>query len=161
MKLSTQEEYGLRCLLQIGRKEHDTGDSITISEISQAEGLSTANVGKLVRLLRLGCIVESVRGQAGGYKLARPANEIFITDVLSALGERLFNDDFCDEHAGQEGFCSHSVNCSIRSMWNAIQFVVDQMLDRITLKDLMGDGQRLQDKLGSRTGELLQVAPLS
>lgn len=160
MKLSTQEEYGLRCLMQIGRRENDTGASITISEISQAEGLSTANVGKLVRLLRLGHIAESVRGQAGGYKLARPANEIFIADVLAALGERLFNDDFCDEHAGHEEFCTHTVNCSIRSLWNAIQFVVDQMLDRVTLQDLMGDGQRLQDDLHSKAEELLQVAPL-
>jgi len=160
MKLGAQEEYGLRCLLQIGQRGHDTGTSITISEISQFEGLSTANVGKLVRLLRLGNIIESVRGQAGGYKLARPANEIFITEVLAALGERLFNDDFCDEHAGQQEFCTHSVNCSIRSLWNAIQFVVDQMLDRITLQDLMSDEQHLQDKLYSKTEDLLQVAPL-
>ena len=157
MKLSSQEEYGLRCLMQIGRHETEIGTSITISEISRAEGLSTANVGKLVRLLRLGQLVASVRGQAGGYKLARPASEILIADVLNALGDPLFNEDFCEDHAGQEALCTHSVNCSIRSLWNAIQFVVDQMLDRITLQDLMGDGRQLQTHLAHKSDELLQV----
>ena len=46
MKLSTQEEYGLRCLLQIGRHESLTAESLTIAEIGQAEGLSVAYVGK-------------------------------------------------------------------------------------------------------------------
>lgn len=159
MKLSTQEEYGLRCLIQIGHHERLTGNSITISEISQAEGLSTANVGKLVRQLRLGQFIESVRGQAGGYRLARPPADIPISDVLNALGGRLFDPEFCEDHAGQEQFCTHSVNCSVRSLWNAIQFVVDQMLDRITLQDLLGDETPLDAKLKQRAEALLQVAP--
>jgi Rrf2 family protein len=159
MKLSTQEEYGLRCLIQIGHHERHTGNSITISEISQAEGLSTANVGKLLRLLRMGNFIESVRGQAGGYKLARTPAEISIADVLTALGGRLFDPEFCEDHAGQEEFCTHSVNCSVRSLWNAIQFVVDQMLDRITLQDLLGEEITLKSELQQKAEELLQVAP--
>ncbi|MCY3684129.1 MAG: Rrf2 family transcriptional regulator [Gemmatimonadetes bacterium] len=157
MKLSTQEEYGLRCLMQVAQRASETGGSISIPEISRAEGLSTAHVGKLVRLLRLGDLVESVRGQAGGYKLARPASEILISDVLGALGDPFFNDGFCDEHTGYEACCTHAVDCSIRSLWNAIQFVVDQMLDRITLQDLMGDGHQLENHLAHKADELLQV----
>ena len=53
MKLSAQEEYGLRCLLRLGRR--DLSKSLTIPEISQAEGISTHNVAKLLRMLqRLG-----------------------------------------------------------------------------------------------------------
>ena len=159
MKLSTQEEYGLRCLIQIGHHERNTGHSITISEISQAEGLSTANVGKLLRLLRLGNFIESVRGQAGGYKLARIPAAISIAEVPTALGGRLFDPEFCEDHAGQEEFCTHTVNCSVRSLWNAIQFVVDQMLDRITLQDLLGDELTLKSELQQKAEELLQVAP--
>ncbi|MBT4140023.1 MAG: Rrf2 family transcriptional regulator [Candidatus Latescibacteria bacterium] len=159
MKLSTQEEYGLRCLIQIAQNERNTGNSITISEISNAEGLSTANVGKLVRLLRLGNFIESVRGQAGGYKLARQASEVSIADVLTALGGRLFDPEFCGDHAGQEELCTHTVNCSVRSLWNAIQFVVDQMLDKITLHDLLGDENALQSELREKAQQILQVAP--
>ena len=65
MKLSAGEEYGLRCLLQIGRRQKETGDGLSIPEISQIEGLSIPNVAKLMRLLRMGGFVESVRGQSG------------------------------------------------------------------------------------------------
>jgi len=146
-------------LIQIAQHERSTGNSITIAEISQAEGLSTANVGKLVRLLRLGHFIESVRGQAGGYKLACPPSEIPIANVLAALGGRLFDTEFCEDHAGQGQFCTHSVNCSVRSLWNAIQFVVDQMLDRITLQDLLGDENTLKSELQHKAHMLLQVAP--
>ena len=54
MKLSAQEEYGLRCLLQLGRNEAASGDGLTIPEISQSEELSPAYVGKLMRVLRMG-----------------------------------------------------------------------------------------------------------
>ena len=64
MKLSAQEEYGLRCLLQLAR--HAPGESLAIPEISQAEGITHHNVAKLLRILRQGGIVASARGQAGG-----------------------------------------------------------------------------------------------
>ena len=59
MKLTTQEEYGLRCLLQLARK--DTG-SLTIPELSRREGMSPANVAKIMRLLRRAGFVRSTRG---------------------------------------------------------------------------------------------------
>lgn len=158
MKLSAQEEYGLRCLIQIGRNEVRNGEGLTIAAISQSEGLSSANVAKLMRILRLGGFVESARGQAGGYRLAQPADRIVVGEVLAALGGRLFSPEFCDEHAGVEQLCTHSVDCSIRSLWNSVQFIIDQMLNRVTLKDLLGEEQEMSACLQGMTDELLQVS---
>ena len=69
MKLSAQEEYGLRCLLRLAGAGE--GQSLTIPEIGRAEALSIAYVAKLMRILRQGKFVKSVRGQTGGYTLAR------------------------------------------------------------------------------------------
>ena len=157
MKLSTQEEYGLRCLLQIGRHEGRTGEGLTIHEISQAEGLSAPNVGKLMRILRLGEFVESVRGQAGGYRLARPTEDIAINDVLAGLGGPLFGPMFCTDHAGVEESCTHSTDCSIRSLWNTVQATVDQVLDRITLKDLLVGEEESDSCFGGVADEVLQI----
>ena len=77
MKISAQEEYGVRCLLQIGGR--GLGASLTIPEISRAEGISSHYVAKLLRVLRRGGLVKSVRGQAGGYTLSRPLSEITVT----------------------------------------------------------------------------------
>ena len=86
MKFSSQEEYGLRCLLQLGRGGR--GSSKTIAEISEAEGLSQAYVAKLLRILRISGFVDSVRGQEGGYTLARDAEELPLSEVLAGVGGR-------------------------------------------------------------------------
>lgn len=141
MKFSTQEEYGLRCLLRIGKSGEPNG--LTIPEISQMEGLSTANVGKLLRILRLGGFIESTRGQTGGYKLARSSDEIVIGEVMAALGGRLFEAGFCNDHSGVEMICTHSIDCSIRSLWRTIQSLLDGVLEKLTLKDLIGSEQEV------------------
>ncbi|MDE2998684.1 MAG: Rrf2 family transcriptional regulator [Gemmatimonadota bacterium] len=158
MKLSASEEYGLRCLLQIGRRQRETGGGLTISEISRFEGLSVPNVAKLMRILRLGGFVESSRGQSGGYRLTRPADMMVVGDVLTALGGRMFNPEFCEDHAGREGLCTHSVDCSIRSLWTSIQSVIDQILSRVTLEDLLGDEQAMDACMQNVTEELIQVS---
>ncbi len=141
MKFSTQEEFGLRCLLRISKSTSQNG--LTIPEISQMEGLSTANVGKLLRALRLGGFIESTRGQNGGYKLSRNANEIIIGDVLSVLGGKLFESSFCDIHSGTEMICTHTIDCSIRSLWRTIQSLLDNVLSKLTLQDLIGSEEKV------------------
>lgn len=136
MKFSTQEEYGLRCLLQIGKSKSANG--LTIPEISDLEGLSTANVGKILRILRLQGFIEASRGQTGGYKLTREPSEILAGDVLTALGGKLYETGFCDAHAGIENICTNSIDCSVRSLWKTVQTMLDGLLSKVTLQDLLG-----------------------
>jgi len=135
MKFSSQEEYGLRCLLQLARRGVQA--SITIPEISQAEGLSTANAAKLMRVLRLEGFVESARGQEGGYSLSRPAETIYVSDVLAALGGKMYEPGFCDHYSGNEDACAHSFSCSIKPLWSRVQAAIDQSLKGITIVDLL------------------------
>jgi Rrf2 family protein len=135
MKLSSQEEYGLRCLLRVGRE--GTAGSVSISELSRSEGISEPNVAKMMRVLREGGFVRSTRGQSGGYALSRPAEEINLGEVLATLGGRLYEPSFCDSHSGIERLCTHMPDCSIRSVWRMLQNAVDQVLGKITLRDLL------------------------
>ncbi|MHB8637642.1 MAG: RrF2 family transcriptional regulator [Fimbriimonadaceae bacterium] len=135
MKFSAQEEYGLRCLLQLARLgEHG---SLSIPEISRLEGLTAPHVAKLLMILRRGGFVQSTRGQAGGYTLARPAGLIAVGDVLAALGGRLYDDEFCNRHSGQADVCAHDRDCSIRSVWQVIQDSVDRVLAELTIEDMI------------------------
>jgi phosphate starvation-inducible PhoH-like protein len=88
MKLTANEEYGLRCLVRIGYAGE--GGSLTIPEMSQAEGVSAAYAAKILRVLRKGGFVKAARGKDGGYTLARPPESIVIGDVMDALGGRIF-----------------------------------------------------------------------
>jgi len=142
MKFSSQEEYGIRLLLRIAKSDSPNG--LTIPELSEVEGLSTANVGKILRVLRLSGFIESTRGQTGGYKLTRLPKEILVGDVLNSLGGKLYESSFCDLHAGIENICTNSIDCSIRSLWKTVQTTLDGLLSKITLQDLLGNEQQVE-----------------
>ena len=155
MKLSSNEEYGLRCLLRLAYE--GPGGSLTLPEISQAEGVSEAYAAKIMRILRRGGFVKSARGKIGGYTLARPAGEIVVGDVIDDLGGRFFESDFCDRHAGQMETCTHSgVDCSLRSLWKALQVVVDEVLRKTTLQDLMREEKPIPALL-TQLGNTIQI----
>lgn len=152
MKFSSQEEYGLRCLVRLARGGVDA--SLTIPEISEAEGLSMPYVAKLMRILRRSGFVTSVRGQAGGYRLGRPAERIVMGDLLAALGGRLYEPEFCRHHTGSERSCLNTTDCSIRPVWRTVQLAVDQVLNKMTVNDLLRDEQAMT----SWTSNMVKVA---
>ena len=135
MKITAQEEYGLRLLIRIASCKDVEG--MSIPQLSEAEGLSSHYVAKLTRVLRMEGFINSTPGNKGGYVLAKPAINILIKNVLKALGGELFDNKFCGLHTGNLKFCTNSVDCSARSLWQMIQFTVDQLLEKITLHDLV------------------------
>ena len=135
MKITAQEEYGLRILLRIaGCKD---AEGMSIPQLSEAEGIGPHYVAKLTRILRMEGFINSTPGYKGGYILAKPAKEILINDVLKSLGGALYDKRFCGSHAGMLNLCVNSVDCSSRSLWKMIQYTMDQLLDKITLADLV------------------------
>jgi Rrf2 family protein len=130
-----QEEYGLRCLVQVAR--HRGEEPLTIPEIAEREGLSPEYTAKLMRALRTGGLVTSTRGASGGYRLARDAREITAWQVLEVLGGSFFPQGFCDEHPGQLRDCVHTVDCSIRALWRRVEGAVRDVLAGVTLADLL------------------------
>lgn len=149
MKLSSQEEYGLRCLLQLARQGDEA--SLTISEMSHREGISSPNVAKIMRILRRAGLVASTRGKAGGYTLARPADHIPIGIALGALGGRLFDAQFCERHSGLERSCLNNGDCSIRPVLRHVQAAVDEVLSQLTLKSLLRNEREMNAAMGPRT----------
>jgi Rrf2 family transcriptional regulator, iron-sulfur cluster assembly transcription factor len=135
MKITAQEEYGLRILIRIGSCKDKQG--MSIPQLSEAEGLTSHYVAKLARILRMAEFINSTPGNKGGYILAKPAKDIIIRNVLEALGGVLFDKSFCGSHSGALKLCTNSVDCSARSLWQMVQFTVDQLLEKVTLHDLV------------------------
>jgi len=134
MKITAQDEYGLRILVRIAKCKGNVG--VSIPQLSELEGLSQPNVSKLTRILRIEGLVNSTKGHVGGYLLAKPADTITVNDILKALSGRLFDQEFCINHTGVMKICSNSTDCSIRSLWTIVQSAIDKLLDKITLADL-------------------------
>lgn len=147
MKITAQEEYGLRILLRIAR--FGKAEGISIPAISEAEGLSTAYVAKLTRMLRMAGYINSTPGYKGGYVLAQPAAQVNVNQVLKVLGGALFSKSFCEDYPGTVKLCTNSIDCSVRSLWQMIQFTVDQLLDKVSLQDLISPEQESSSLLES------------
>ncbi len=152
MKLTSQEEYGLRCLLQVARQQ--PAGLVSIRAISEAEGLSVEYAAKLLRVLRQGGLLDSTRGATGGYRLTRPADEITVWHAIEVLDTPLYSDAFCADHSGQRSSCVHgdagrSTACSIRVLWQWVDASLRRSLERVTLADLVGGGGPVRSVLES------------
>jgi len=148
MKINKEDEYGLRILLRIARADADQG--LSIPQLSEQEGLSKSYVGKLTRALRLGALIQSTRGQKGGYILTREPQDIMIKQVIDALGGQLFGKEYCGNHTGISRLCTNSVDCSVRSLWKMLQHTVDRLFETVSLADLIGDEQESNSALDQR-----------
>jgi Rrf2 family protein len=137
VQLLASEEYGLRCLLQVARRHGRA--PVRTAEIAAAEGLSPEYAAKLLRQLRLAGLVCSVRGVAGGYRLARAPAEIPVWSALEALGGEFFTGDFCDCHPGSQRCCVRSSDCSLRALWRRMQQALRGALAGVSLADLARD----------------------
>lgn len=145
MKITAAEEYGIRMLIRIASADANTG--MSIPQLSEAEGLSEPHVAKICRTLRMEGFINSTPGNKGGYVLAKQPNEIIINDVMKALGGNLFDQQFCDAHTGLGRLCTNSVDCSTRSLWKMIQFTLDNLLNKLTLQDLMVKEKEVELKI--------------
>ncbi|NND08511.1 MAG: Rrf2 family transcriptional regulator [Saprospiraceae bacterium] len=139
MKISAKDEYGLRILLRLAKSDRKEG--MSIPQLSVAEGLSESYVGKLTRDLRIKGFIQSTRGHKGGYVLCKKPSEITVNEILKALDGAMYDEAFCDRHSSKLGaFCVNSVDCSVRSLWRLVQHTLDDVLDKLTLQDLIGHG---------------------
>ncbi len=145
MKISAHEEYGLRCLVQLARVEPD-GESLTLAQIAEREGLSVANAGKLMWILNKAGLVTAQRGTKGGYSLARPAADIRLHEVIRILDEDTV-DRFCKTHAGVLDVCIHTSDCGIRPVIVGLHEIVQNALSEITLAQLVGTEANVDERL--------------
>ena len=136
MKISAQEEYGLRCLLQLARA-YSQGDSLNLAQIARLEGISVANAGKLMWILNKAGLVQSQRGTKGGYRLSRPASEIHLNEVISVLDDQRV-EGHCKSYAGVLDSCVHTGDCGIRPVIVELHQIVENALSEITLSQLLG-----------------------
>jgi Rrf2 family protein len=135
MKISAQEEYGLRCLVQLANLAD--GESLTLPQIAELEGISPANAGKLMWLLNKAGFVQATRGTKGGYSLARPAGEIRLNEVIKVLDADVLN-KHCESYTGVLESCVHKGDCGIRPVIVGLHEIVENALSQITLAQLVG-----------------------
>ena len=143
MKISAQEEYGLRCLVQLATLKED--ETLTLPQIAEREGVSVANAGKLMWLLNKSGFVNATRGTKGGYSLSRPADEIFLSEVIKVLDEDEIT-GHCESYTGVLDSCVHKGDCGIRPVIVGLHEIVQNALSQITLAQLVGTEKKVDER---------------
>ena len=143
MKITSQEEYGLRCILRIA--VHGAGP-ISVRTIAEEEGLSAAYVEKLLRLLARGGLTYSVRGIRGGYSLSRAADKISVGEVMHSLGGSLTTQEICSKFTGDRPDCIHISNCGLRPVW-VMAHHIEEFLNQTPLSSLLRDEREVEKSL--------------
>src|SRR3954467_12525548 len=158
MKISAQEEYGLRCLVQLATLKD--GETLTLPQIAEREGISTANAGKLMWLLNKAGFAHSTRGTKGGYFLARPATDIHLSEIIRVLDQDVLS-KHCESYTGILDSCIHSGDCGIRPVIVGLHEIVENALSQITLAQLVGTESSVDAMFHSIQGIHRTLEPIS
>ena len=137
MKFSTKTRYGIRAMLELALNESDKPLSITV--IAERQGIPEAYLEQLMGLLKKSGLVVSVRGAQGGYLLSRSPAEITVGEVLRTLeGELGLVDCLTEEDA-----CHKACSCPTRVVWKKLRDGLNEIVDGITLQDMLDDYERM------------------
>ncbi|HXE17190.1 MAG TPA: SUF system Fe-S cluster assembly regulator [Stellaceae bacterium] len=105
---------------------------MTAAALAAETRLPRATVAKVLKILAHAGVVSGARGASGGYRLARPANEIALTDVIAAI-DGILAPTQCTSHTPE---CSRAEFCSTKPHWQRINRVVGAALSAVTLAEL-------------------------
>ena len=140
MKLSTKARYGLRALIDLAL--YSENETVSIQSIARRQNISDSYLEQLMRKLRSAGLIVSVRGAQGGYKLARPANEISVGDVLRAL-EGSLEAVTC---GGEDNSCQGADLCVTKFVWERINSSIRDTVDSIKLSQLVEESRLMREK---------------
>ena len=127
MKISACGEYAIRILVDIA----SFNDYVSLSEVAKREDISLKYSEKIVSKLLKGNLLESLRGQGGGYKLAKAPEKTTVKEVLQITG------DITPVIPCLEADCPHKDSCKSISVWERLDGLINEYLGKVTIKDLL------------------------
>lgn len=133
MQISPLEEYSLRCLIHLARSMGE--GPVTIRQISQDEGLSTAYVGKLLYLMQKAGLVQGLRGVQGGYTLLRDPKTLSVGEIFRCISPNAWS-TVCEKFTGDLEQCANMGHCGLSPVWDRLAQHLYSYLDSISLDDL-------------------------
>jgi Rrf2 family transcriptional regulator, cysteine metabolism repressor len=138
MKLSTKGKYGVRAVFEIAC--HYGNGPISIKEIAERQGISFSYLEQILHKLAKAGLIDSVRGPAGGYLLARQPSELTIGDIVRVL-EGPIALSHCLE-PGESADCYQADDCVARMVWAKVGAKIEEALDSISFNDLLQRKQK-------------------
>jgi len=130
MRLTTKGRYAVTAMLDLAI--HYSDGPITLADISGRQGISLSYLEQLFSKLRKHGLVDSARGPGGGYRLSRPASEIAVVEVITAVDEKVDA-----TRCGGKGNCQGEERCLTHELWTDLSNQIYDFLNNIHLGDLV------------------------
>ncbi len=142
MKLSTKGRYGVKAMVDLAF--HSEEGPVPLKNIAERQNISENYLEQLFAILRRAGHIKSVRGAQGGYVLAHDPENVKIGSILRALEGSLAPVECVFEENPFR--CDHSDNCVTKLIWERMRDKVNEVVDSITLKDLLSDYRKHLNK---------------
>ena len=136
MQISTKGRYALRLMLDLA--VHNTGELVKIKDIAAREAISEKYLEQIISSLKKAGYVKSLRGAQGGYMLARDP-KTYTVGMILRLTEGSMKPVACLED--EPNLCERASVCKTLSMWQGFYKLINEYFDRITLEDLLREGE--------------------
>lgn len=133
VRVSTRGDYACRALLSLALHQEASGPT-SVRDIAERTGLPQPYLEQILLALKGAGLVKSKRGVGGGYVLARPASEIRLSEVISAVDGPITLGDFGQPHT--DGSCDHEGQCVLLAIWNLAGDHMRKHLESYTLDDI-------------------------
>lgn len=131
MKLSTKGRYGARAMVDIAL--HQREGPTLLKDIAKRQGISEKYLERIITSLKVAGLIKSIRGAHGGYILAKPPSEIKLSEIIRALEGSLAPVECVDDPT----YCNRAGICVTRDVWVKIKDRINEVLESISLKDLV------------------------
>ncbi len=142
MQLSTKGRYAVRAMFDLSF--YSKGEPVPLSRISEREEISLHYLEQLFNKLRKGGVVESVRGPAGGFKLAKKPAEITVEEIIRIV-EGPIVPVACLEQKDKKKICHRAEKCVTYLLWKRLGKSITEVLGAITLQDLVDEAAQVMD----------------
>ncbi len=130
MLVSTKGRYALRMILQLAE---NPGKPVRIKEVASCQDISPKYLEQIMIVLKSSGFVDSMRGPRGGYTLAKDPAEITVGSIIRAMEGNLSIE--CVVSGGAS--CDRSADCKTHMLWTKIDKAVSDIVDTVTLKDMV------------------------
>jgi Rrf2 family transcriptional regulator, cysteine metabolism repressor len=139
MRLSTRGRYACRAVLELARCQAQSHTTVSIDRIAEQQSISKRYLEHIFARLRTARIVAGTRGSKGGYVLCRKPEDISVGEVVRAVEGPLGPVHCVDDPDS----CAKSCRCATHNLWIEASQVLNQLLDRRTIADLVREQNRL------------------
>ena len=152
MRLTTKGRYAVTAMLDLAM--HGKGSPVSLSDISDRQGISLSYLEQLFSKLRQGELVESVRGPGGGYSLARIPDSISIAEIVGAV-----NESIDATNCSGQGDCQQGEMCLTHYLWEDLSEQIRGFLSEISLAKLIArkDIASICERQDSAVSDLLKI----